>query len=253
MGLGRLKSFAKAGLKSAGFEVINLNHNERFGWDWMRDASRLAPLVQANIETIFDVGANTGMTALELERVFAHASIHSFEPTPATYQELCGNVAGHSRISTYPIALGPSNGVASLQCFDVSLLNSCAPKPPFIEMFPQAGKAIEVPMQTIDAFCTEHRIARISILKIDAEGFDLEVLKGARRMLGEGCVDFVVTEFNGASADESGSGNDLFSILREIGPAGFRFVTTYIDGAAKSLPLYLISNALFIRAPEVGS
>lgn len=253
MGLGRLKSFAKAGLKSAGFEVINLNHNERYGWDWMRDVARLAPVIDARIETIFDVGSNSGETALELERAFPRAGIHCFEPTPSTYQLLTGNVAGHSRITTHGLALGPAAGTATLQCFGVSLLNSCAPTPPFNKRFPQTSTSIEVPMNTIDAFCTEHGISRISLLKIDAEGFDLEVLKGARRMLGEGRIDFVVTEFNGASADESGSGNDLFSILREISPAGFRFVTTYIDGAAKSLPLYLISNALFVRAPEVVS
>ena len=175
-----MRSLARIALRRAGFDVVNLKHNQRFGWDWMRDVGRLAPLIGSKIEMVFDVGANNGYTALELRRHFPDAHIHSFEPVPATYERLARTVAADPRISTHPIALGPKHGPATMQCFDSSLLNSCAPSPPFNVRFPQASTCIDVTMRRIDDYCAEHAIDRISLLKIDAEGFDLQMLANTK-------------------------------------------------------------------------
>jgi hypothetical protein len=45
------------------------------------------------------------------------------------------------------------------------------------------GRVIDVPVNTVDNYCHQHRIESISFLKIDAQGYDLHVLRGARRML----------------------------------------------------------------------
>ena len=235
-------------VKQAGYDVINLKRNERFGWDWIRDVERLAPLIKSRIETVFDVGANIGQTAKELRNVFPNARIHCFEPTPSTFSQLALAVAGDLRIVVHPIALGPAKGRATLQCFDVSLLNSCAVNPPYKDRFNQTTTSIDVPMSTIDDAGSENKIDRISLLKVDAEGFDLEILKGARRMLAEGRIDFIVSEIGGLAPQGCGLGNDLYSIARELYPYGFRFVSSYTDAIAKTLPLYLISNALFVRS-----
>jgi FkbM family methyltransferase len=242
-----IKSATRAVLRKAGFDVVNLKHNERFGWDWMRDVGRLAPLIGSKIDMVFDVGANSGCTALELRRHFPDARIHCFEPVPATYKLLAHTVAANPRISTHAIALGPKNGPATMQCFDSSLLNSCAPNPPFNVRFPQTSTCIEVTMRRIDDYCGEHAIDRISLLKVDAEGFDLQILRGATQMLNDGRVDFVFAEFNGAAPQEAETGSNLSSIAEMLYPAGFRFVSSYTDGVAKSLPLYVMSNALFVR------
>ena len=43
-----------------------------------------------------------------------------------------------------------------------------------------------VDVTTIDLFCAEHRIERINLLKIDTEGHDLDVIRGASNMLRRG-------------------------------------------------------------------
>ena len=52
----------------------------------------------------------------------------------------------------------------------------------------------EVIITTVDLFCREQGIPRIDVLKIDTEGYDLEVLKGARELLASGKVAYVMTE-----------------------------------------------------------
>ena len=49
-------------------------------------------------------------------------------------------------------------------------------------------------MTSGDAFCDEHRVERIAFLKIDAEGHDLEVLRGFRKMLEGMRIDLVEAE-----------------------------------------------------------
>jgi FkbM family methyltransferase len=53
-----------------------------------------------------------------------------------------------------------------------------------------------VSVRTIDDFCAEQAIAEIDLLKIDTEGYDLQVLEGARSLLTRGRVRFVYSEFN---------------------------------------------------------
>ncbi len=49
-------------------------------------------------------------------------------------------------------------------------------------------------METGDRFCTKHSIEHIGFLKIDAEGYDLDVLTGFARMLSEGRIDLAEAE-----------------------------------------------------------
>jgi FkbM family methyltransferase len=65
---------------------------------------------------------------------------------------------------------------------------------------------ITVKCPTVDLFCAERKIKKIDVLKIDTEGFDLEVLKGADAMLKRGAVSFVYLEFNDIRLDENSAG-----------------------------------------------
>jgi len=51
-----------------------------------------------------------------------------------------------------------------------------------------------VNIETIAQFCQDREIRRINFLKVDTEGYDLEVLKGAEEILDEGRIDFVQVE-----------------------------------------------------------
>jgi FkbM family methyltransferase len=139
---------------------------------------------------IFDVGANVGQTARRLVRAFPQAAIHSFEPFRDTYAKLNGNVSHEPRIKTHCLALGADPGKVVVELRG-SLINSLKPS--------DTGPTPDTPTETltvdtVDAFCARHEIDTIDFLKIDTEGYDMEVLKGGLRLLEAQRVNLVQVE-----------------------------------------------------------
>ena len=66
---------------------------------------------------------------------------------------------------------------------------------------------------TVDAFSVDAGIGQIDLLKIDVEGHELAVLKGAARMIDEGHVRFIQFEFGGTSIDSRTYFRDFWQLL----------------------------------------
>ena len=124
---------------------------ERFGYRYFKIAYQPVGLDHAydvgrylgsprHATVVFDLRANEGQTAQNYVRAFPSAQIHSFEPVAATYQSLV------PRVRTFQSAFADRNRTA----------------------------------RRLDSFCAEQNIKRIDLLKTNAEGFDLEVLKGIK-------------------------------------------------------------------------
>ena len=141
------------------------------------------------IDTVVDVGSNTGQSALAMIDKLPDAIIHCVEPSYETYLNLSQNLREHEKVICHNVAIGDCNG--ELELFhgenDSSMctLNK-----------PADNRAIAniVAMKSFDSFCEENGIGHVSYLKIDTEGYDLNVLKGAERLLSEQKVDFVEVE-----------------------------------------------------------
>jgi FkbM family methyltransferase len=141
----------------------------------------------------FDVGANTGQSVAYIRSTFRHADVFCFEPVRNTFEQLCQNTRRH-KVRCFPLALGSSAATRTVRVHQqnkdsnlVSLLgyqgsendNTCLE---------------QVDIVTLDSFCQQAGIEGIDYLKSDTEGFDLEVLQGARAMLGEQRIAFVEVE-----------------------------------------------------------
>jgi len=161
------------------------------GVDIAQDLAHALPAYR--VDTIFDVGANIGQSAREYLRCFPGSRIYCFEPAQKTFCTLQNNLRGQQRIRCFNQALG-----AAVARGKIVLQGSS-------EMFFVAGQANRMPIDeqtrveeiditTIDAFCHAENVGRISYLKVDTEGGDLEVLKGAANMLVEQRIDFVQVE-----------------------------------------------------------
>ena len=83
------------------------------------------------------------------------------------------------------------------------------------------------------------------MLKIDTEGFDLEVLKGAAAMLKRGAISFVYFEFNDIQPDENSAGGALAPIDEFLRRHQYRFITSYNDYIVTDGDLFAVSNALY--------
>jgi len=139
------------------------------------------------ISVVFDVGANIGESALKFRVGFPKAKIYCFEPVKETFEILKRTVNRYDTISCYKIAFGSKDGQETIYLTGQSNTSS------LIRPNKAVGSEV-VKLCTVDGFASDNQIKRIDLLKIDTEGFDLEVLKGARNMLSSGQIAFVLAE-----------------------------------------------------------
>lgn len=160
------------------------------GVDCVQDISHFLPNYQ--VKTVFDVGANVGQSMEKYLTQFPHAKIHCFEPTGSTFKQLLENVNNNVRVNCYQVALSSSESKGKMVIQGSNdmfyLLDESKPNAAE-EMVTET-----VDVLTMDQFCQSHQIEQISYLKIDTEGGDLEVLKGAVDLLSAQKIDFVEVE-----------------------------------------------------------
>jgi len=159
--------------------------------DVATDIARTFPAY--HITTVFDVGANVGDTALEYLSCFPDSEIYCFEPVRKTFRELQRNVGARKGVHCVQVALGAQRTVGRM---------ALAGKSARFRLLSQ-GAAFQhredftiedVDVLPIDEFCADHNVSRINYLKVDTEGADLDVLKGAAALLDTQRVDFVEVE-----------------------------------------------------------
>lgn len=132
-----------------------------------------------NEPVLFDVGANKGEYAKHLSTQFRNAEIHCFEPNSAAFKELEKNDA----LISNNIALGHKNEIETLYVptTDRSSTHSTLVRESLFRKKVINEEQIEI--RTLSSYCEDNGVKRIDFLKIDTEGFELEVVKGAQSML----------------------------------------------------------------------
>lgn len=213
----------KSKLKSAfsnltGYSVFKRSHLP-IGCDLVTD---IQFKIRLPVKLIFDVGANVGQTAEQFNRDFPVADIYSFEPVLETFTKLNANVKHIDKVQCYHMALGESNGQMEIKTFTGknSLLNSLNPVSMNME-----GKSEIIHIKTGDQFCNENRIEYIDLLKIDTEGFEVQVLKGFSGMIGNSKIGSIYCEVGFSKSNKRNTYiNDVFEFL---GERGFEFYGLY--------------------------
>jgi FkbM family methyltransferase len=137
-----------------------------------------------------DVGHMIGYFSLLMaNRTGPDGAVHAFDPDPRAHERLAENAASNSMdwITVNLLALGARGGTARFGIHERIGWSSTKEVKEFSEW-------ITVPMQTLDDYVAERDLdpARISVIKIDAEGGELDVLKGARNTLAAGAPHVVV-------------------------------------------------------------
>lgn len=142
---------------------------------------------------ILDIGANIGVHSLFFsEYAGPGGQVHSFEAQRIVFQALMGNLALNSieNVHGHRVALGSAPGELKLPPVDytkpwnfggVSLLAD-SPEPQFAPGTPEAAAADRgetVPMITLDSL----QFKRVDFIKLDVEGMEMDVLRGAARTL----------------------------------------------------------------------
>ena len=143
------------------------------------------------INTIFDVGANIGQTALTFNQLFPNCQIYCFEPINKTFNELGKNTKQFKNIHAFNLALGSETSVVKVYLKPNNQWNSLANNETWI-MDPNDYEMVNV--ETLDDFVERQQIHQIDLLKTDTEGFDLQVFKGSEKILKDCRVKFIISE-----------------------------------------------------------
>ncbi len=156
------------------------------GLDPFVDMKKRIP--ENSFKVVFDVGANDGRSAVQFLPEFSAATIYCFEPVRSTFEELESSMGSNKRVKSFNLALGSSEGEAVVEKNENSRCNQLS-----LEIAPEnSGETVTV--STLDIFCEQHNIPQIDFLKIDTEGFDLEVLKGAEKYINDHKISFLQIE-----------------------------------------------------------
>lgn len=220
-----------------------------FGIDYRRDIQRLSAALRIRIEIFFDIGAHTGQTALPALQSFPHARVFAFEPHPATFAALSRTVT-HPQFAALNVAMSDKAGKVPFYDYgELATCNSMVADSQYARHAGRPFRTIDVEAITVDAFCRARAIDRVDVLKIDTEGHELAVLAGARQLLATGRPMFIYAEFNTISPKPGAAGGDLASLAALLEPQGFQFVAAYPEYMETAEPLFVTSNALFVRPP----
>jgi FkbM family methyltransferase len=140
---------------------------------------------QKDFRIIFDVGASTGQLASQYSQQFPLAKIICFEPVESTFMSLSDRVRSLPNVHTFCLGLGAESSRRTIKVSGNSTMNRMTRE---VAVSPGIN-AQSIQIETLEQWCKENDVAHIDLLKIDTEGSDLEVLKGADKMLNK--IDFI--------------------------------------------------------------
>jgi FkbM family methyltransferase len=163
---------------------------------------------------VLDVGAHFGEWS---ESLLAQAgntpTLHAFEPSAFSAAKARDAIRGRGEVHQF--ALSDKPGVGAL--FIVHEGAGSNSVVAFTDRERPSGDVENIVFSTLDDFCAEHGIERVTLLKIDAEGHDLAVLRGAQSMLGNRAIDLIQFEYNLRWIDARVFLLDAFELLEGFG------------------------------------
>jgi FkbM family methyltransferase len=195
-----------------------------------------------NEQIFFDVGANIGDYSKLLSTNFPSSTIHTFEPNPNTYKLLCKNLP--KNIITINKALGDETKSEKLYTLknNTTSVRSTSDERIIKAMEPtEEVVSFDIKIETLDNYCVENKIDKIDFLKIDAEGYELEVLRGGKNLLKQSKIGVIQFEFNEVNTIKRIFLRDFFDLLAK------QYLLYRLD-TKKLIPLgnYSIKHEIFI-------
>lgn len=190
---------------------------------------------------VFDVGANIGWWTLAIHEARPDLCLHLFEPAPLSFATLVKTARRyfpHAKLNN--LALG--NSAARLKFFYYKHAPTLSGF--FRRRGEEARGALDVPdilqveCSTLDKYCEDNNIHHIDVLKIDVEGSEFAVLKGAGKLLTSGAVDLLQFEYGGTFAD---SGSTLRSVYDFLNYRGYML---YFCDDSGQIPIHHWNDAL---------
>lgn len=162
-----------------GGEVVRVSSDNRYmSWNEAEYAAFRAATTPGTV--VFDVGANVGAYALLFGQwAGAHGRVFAFEPSPAAFAGLNAHVRLNGLTGVVTSVQAAVGAQPEVRPFVVA---STAGEGRLATPLDDARTTVPVPVTTIDEFCRRENVTP-DLIKIDVEGAELEVLRGARETI----------------------------------------------------------------------
>jgi len=158
---------------------------------------------------IFDIGANVGEWSNFIidEYKDIDYKLYLFEPSLVTFNKLKENIKSRKNVSMFPIGFGDRTETLKL-FYDNETQGSAS--------ILKKGKYFEdIQIETIDNFCKENNISTIDFLKMDVQGYEYNILSGAKEMLKKGRIKYIQFEFDEPNVENRVFFKDFWELLNK--------------------------------------
>lgn len=136
---------------------------------------------------VFDVGANVGQTVQGVLARWETTKVFAFEPASAAFAELRRRWGTDPRVRLNRVALSNTVGEVRFSAEGTSTGNHILAES-------ESGDSEVVQVRRGDDFCRDEGLSRIDLLKVDTEGYDLDVLLGFAGLLSAGKIQYIQVE-----------------------------------------------------------
>lgn len=208
-------------------------------------------------DTFIDAGANIGlMTVYGAKLVGPRGTVHAFEPLESIFEQLSVNVAINrlGNVHLHKLALGSRSDTRPI--YEHPEINRGSSSMVDVGASQPAGLAEIV---TLDDFLRQHKLSTARLIKIDVEGWELEVLRGARRFLAQPSAPAICIECSRGHPMEGGDTADMFDWIMSVNDyrcfrlRGGKEVPSPLDELRSAADLPEHDNLFFLLPEHVAS
>ena len=222
-----MKTYLKKMLRHYHWALVNTKY--KWGVDLYSDVIKL--LKTNKLFTVIDVGANEGSFSEEILESLSVEKLYAIEPGLSAHEKLKNRFKNNLKVSCDRYAISENSGEAVLYTYPDSKKNTLHIQ--LRDLLRKGNRETEnIQVLSLDEYVERKKIKAVDFLKIDVEGNELLVLKGAKGLLSALKVKLIFCEFHKIiqSENHASSNTDLASLVEFLEAYNIRFVALYTQG-----------------------